>query len=129
MQEDCEIVEVGDDGSFDVSSNSKPVKQQKAQYIDYENYDWSKAFVLDNLDIIDELKPNEFNIFEYSGKYWLIARLSELNQQGLEVLRKDNLIKLRSSLDWNIELPKEIGADKQVTECKVHNNIVTVTFG
>lgn len=102
---DFEIIEIGSDGSFDIST-TKTVKQQAVEEIDYNSVEFQRQIAKeDNLDLLQGLQPSEFALYELGvGNHWLIFRLPE-GEEVKDVLFSENVFTIKSTSDKEFKTP------------------------
>jgi hypothetical protein len=120
------VIELGDDGAFDVSSPSKTVKQPVVQNIDYANFDWSASIRDDNLDILQSLKPYEYAFFKAQEKVWLIAKLPNHVQSLKIAVYETKLELLTDTTKFDIQVPSEVQILNKSIVSKHSNDFVTI---
>lgn len=131
---DYEVIEVGEDGNFDVSDKGhKPIAVSKPTEIaplDYSNFDWSASIRDDNAELLESLKPGEFAIYKSSeGKTWVIAQLATEPSKGneLQIYRKGNNLQLQNGdTKFTISLPEEVVLDNKSITAKVWKSYATI---
>jgi hypothetical protein len=127
-REDDDIIELGEDGSFDISSTTA-IQQPKSEGIDYSKYDWGKIEMSEKLNIVNALKPNEFAIYASEDKksLWVTAKLG-----GADSLKEVQLMESKAALrlvtlsgsTLQIQLPQTV--DEKSVSCKVCKDLVTI---
>jgi hypothetical protein len=129
MSEDnVEILEVGEDGSFDTPSVEPIAKKVETQALDYSNFDWSGILKEDNLEILEKLLVGEYAVYQTSEEeIWIIARVDQEGQ--VQVLRKNNAFQLRfNNKKMNIELPANLNITGKSISSKQWNGYITITI-
>lgn len=122
-----EILEVGEDGSFDTPSVEER-KKVETQALDYSNFDWSGILKEDNLEILEKLLVGEYAVYQTSEEeIWIIARVDQDGQ--VQVLRKNNAFQLRfNNKKMNIELPMNLNITGKSISSKQWNGYITITI-
>ena len=129
MTTEIEILELGDDGTFDISSTVE-IQQQKSEAIDYATYDWSKAEKTENLNLVKSLKENEYAVYESPDRksLWIITKL-EQGSRLKELQLSDDEKQLQFVADNNKKLMIDLSRPilKNSITCKVFNEAITLT--
>ncbi len=130
MAQDEDVIELGEDGTFDINSTSS-VKQAKTEEIDYSTYDWSKVENLDKLDIVKEIAANEYAIYkkEDGTVLWVILKLAAGQHLSEVVYHKQTLI-ITTSVGEKVEivLPKETSVDPKSIKCSCCKEVMTIVM-
>ncbi len=130
MVQDEDIIELGEDGTFDISSTSS-VKQAKTEEIDYSTYDWSKVENLDKLDIVKEIAANEYAIYqkEDGSVLWVILKLAAGQHLSEVVYHQQTLIITTSAGEKaEIVLPQEKSVDPKSIKCSYCKEVMTIVM-
>lgn len=122
-----EIIELGADGSFDISTKS--VKQHVVEDIDYAAFDWEKAAQAEHsTTLLDALKANEFAIYHEGNDHIAIIRLpSGASLRDVSYGPKELLVNTDQS-SLHVPLPEGLSIVSQSLQCKHHEDVVTVKF-
>jgi hypothetical protein len=130
MSRDDEIIELGEDGTFDITTTVS-VKQATTEQIDYNTYDWSRVENLDKLELVKELLPNEYAVYQKeNGKVlWVILMLAEGDKLKEVVYRKNRLhVMLASDQKFDVELPENCNIEPTSIRCKCCKQMVTLVM-
>lgn len=122
----AEVLEVGEDGSFDTAVGSSTVQKKETQPLDYSTFDWSAILREDNIEIVEKLNPGEYAIYETEkGKIWVIVKLE--NDGDCQLFSKGSTLQLRSG-DKKMEicLPSNLSTTGKTLTSKQWNGHVTV---
>ena len=121
-----EILEVGDDGSFDAPSEFHRPKKADTQPLDYSNFDWSAITREDNMEVLQCLNCGEYVVYHTEkGKIWVIVRLD--TDDNVQLLMKDNTLQLRTEIGkFDIKLPSEVNTSGKLISSKQWNGFVTI---
>eukprot|EP01040_Poterioochromonas_malhamensis_P003723 gene3721-3978_t len=131
--EDYEVIELGDDGAFDIPS-SLAVKQHLIEEIDYHSPEWQAKIIREeNKDLLRSLKPSEFAVYQNENNlFWAIFRLptTEDKIQGVLLQQSPNTLVLRTINGHQLaaHIDDNIKIDRNSLQCKVCKDYVTVTF-
>lgn len=130
--EDYEVIELGDDGAFDIPTSSA-IKQQVVEDIDYHSSEWQERINREeNKELLRSLKPSEFAVYHNGSLYWAIFRLASPNEELQEVLlqQEPNALILKISSDHHLvaNIEDNVKIEKGSLQCKVWQDFVTVTF-
>lgn len=121
----AEVLEVGEDGSFDTGAGST-VQKKETQPLDYSTFDWSAILREDNIEIVEKLNPGEYAIYETEkGKVWVIVKLE--NDGDCQLYSKGNTLQLRTG-DKKMEicLPSNLSMTGKTLTSKQWNGYVTL---
>ena len=121
----AEVLEVGEDGSFDTAAGST-VQKKETQPLDYSTFDWSAILREDNIEIVEKLNPGEYAIYETEkGKVWVIVKLE--NDSECELYSKGNTLQLRTGdKKMEISLPSNLSTTGKTLTSKQWNDYVTL---
>lgn len=121
-----EILEVGEDGSFDTGAGSSTVQKKETQPLDYSTFDWSAILREDNMEIVEKLNPGEYAIYETEkGKVWVIVKLE--NDEECQLYFKSSSFQLRSAdKKMDITLPSNLSTTAKTITSKQWNGYVTI---
>jgi hypothetical protein len=121
----AEVLEIGEDGSFDTSAGST-VQKKETQPLDYSTFDWSAILREDNIEIVEKLNPGEYAIYETEkGKVWVIVKLE--NDGECELYSKGNTLQLRTGdKKMEISLPSNLSTTGKTLTSKQWNGYVTL---
>jgi hypothetical protein len=128
MSREAEIIEIGDDGSFDIST--KTVKQQKVADVDYESFDLSAFHKLSNSELVEALKDSEYALFKTKNDlYWLIVKLVS-GDSVEQLLASTKAIKINTTQQkhFDVPLPENVTIDVKTVKCNQCKELVTVSF-
>lgn len=130
MTEDYEVIEIGEDGAFDIPTPSKS-KQQIVEEIDYHSAEWQqKVAQEDNRELLEALQPGDFSLYQSDNSFWIIFRLPE-NDELDQLLLEDNnefVIKTKAGESFKSNIDSGIKVDRDSIRCKCWKDYVTLTF-
>jgi UDP-N-acetylmuramyl pentapeptide synthase len=130
MSEDYEVIEIGEDGAFDIPTTSS-VKQPVVEEIDYSSQEWQhKVAVEENKELLQALKPSEFAVYQNESNFWVIFRM-EVNDELEDLLLEDNnefVLKTTSEKQLKFPIDNEIKVDRETIRCKCWKEYVTISF-
>jgi UDP-N-acetylmuramyl pentapeptide synthase len=130
MSEDYEVIEIGEDGAFDIPTTTS-VKQPVVEEIDYSSQEWQhKAAVEENKELLQALKPSEFAVYQNESNFWVIFRM-EVNDELEDLLLEENnefVLKTTSEKQLKFPIDNEIKVDRETIRCKCWKEYVTISF-
>lgn len=125
MSRKVEVLEVGEDGSFD-TSRASTIKKTEVQPLDYSNFDWGSILKEDNMEILEKLNAGEYAVYSSDkGKIWVIAKLE--SDEETQLFQKENKFQLRSAeKKLDITLPSDVITTGKTISSKQWNGVVTI---
>jgi len=130
MSRESEILEVGDDGSFDISTTESVKQHHQIQHVDYDNYDWSQFNKLNNIESIEALHESEYALYKSKDlSYWVVFK-SPADDTIKELLVSKKFIKISTTEGkyFDIPVPATVVIDIKSVKSKQYQNYLTVTF-
>lgn len=128
---DEEILELGDDGAFEIKS-TKAVKQATVVHPDYTATafaDQSDDEDNTSQEILDNLEPSEFRVYKSSGYIYAIVRLEEGSSVAAVGLAGQDLsIKTNEEKEYHIPLSNCGLVDQKSGKCTIWKDYVTVKY-
>lgn len=128
MSNEEEIIELNEDGVFEIPSES--IKQKEIDTIDYENFDWKSLDKNEDSKLaFNNLKVNEFIHYSDSNskKHKIILRISSVLKK---IYAADNFFQLEfeDNNSFQLPFPSYIKINKDSITCKQHDEYVLVEF-
>eukprot|EP01031_Cornospumella_fuschlensis_P031149 gene31149-37646_t len=124
---DIEVIELGEDGSFDISTS--PVKQPRVEDVDYMSYDWEKAETEERVSLIESLKANEFATYRDGNNFVMVVRLSGDDKvQSVGHNDKNVFVHTTAGSLVKVPLPDDVAVEEDTMQCKYYQDFVTLQF-
>ncbi|RYY83281.1 hypothetical protein EON63_11600 [archaeon] len=123
---DADIIELGEDGSFDISTSS--VKQPRVEDVDYMSYDWEKAEVEQRVSLLESLKSSEFATYRDGNEYVIVIRMDD--SDGVQsVSYDDQYVYVQNGGGMiKVAVPDKVRVAKETMQCKYYQDFVTIKF-
>jgi hypothetical protein len=123
---EVDIIELGDDGSFDITS-TKPVKQQVIEEVDYSSCNWEEEELKEQATVLDTLQANEYQIYKGEDDYLAIVRLeAEQVLQDVAHSADELLVRTKDGAAVRVPLPDNVKIEN--IHCKYYKDFVTIKF-
>lgn len=125
-----DIIEVGEDGTFNIPSPTKPSPQVPKMIEPTEEEIESALAELRSKNIYDSMSPGDYKIFEDKSSLLLVVKLAA-EEVALKVHlgdSKDFKILTSANKIYTVDLPKGLSYVKEALIPKNYKDLLTVTI-
>lgn len=124
-----EILEVGEDGAFEIVS-TQPVKQKPVALPNYDiKYNDEEDFAAENEEILDTINPGEFKVYKSNGFVFVLIKLhagEEISQAGCAA--QEVQVSTHSGKKYSVSLKDVDAVDMNSGKCTVWKDYVTIRY-
>lgn len=132
MSRDDDVIELGDDGCFEISGTHS-VKQQVVEQIDYDSFNWSRVAIEEEAGAatgaLESLRPGEYAIYKDSQTFTVVLRmppgdaLANVSYGGTELL-----VNKEQGDPIKVPLPDHVTIADNTLQCKHCGDLVSIRF-
>lgn len=126
---DEDILEVGDDGVFEITS-TKPVKQTVVPQPNYDDVKFEDEEDTENReDMLNNINPGEFKIFKSNGFVYILLKLQDGDAvQKVSLVDQDLLVETVSCTKSVVSLKNIDAINPKSGSCTAWKDYVTIKY-
>ncbi len=128
---DIEVIELGEDGSFDIPTTLSVSTTNKLSTVEYDEKDYVAAVdsvSLEESSLQNSLSVGEYKIYVKNNKLYIFLKLAkEESLASVKAVDLNFLITTNANKTYKILVPQEHTPDTRNAVCRVWEEFVTIT--